>query len=436
VQIRIKLFFSVAVTLSLACAGYGGRLLTEPNKTPQAAEAPVQVGESSKIPPNDYGAQGSWLCRPGVKGACNVDLTTTIVAANGALTREAWTGRTDAPIDCFYVYPTVSTDPTPNSDMNPDAAELNVIRQQFARFGSVCRLYAPMYRQVTLAGLRVMFAENRVILDRGLGYDDVKDAWRYYLEHDNNGRGFVLIGHSQGSFVLAELIRQEIDGKPVQSRLVSAILLGATVAVPRGKDVGGTFPHLPLCHSSAATGCVITYASFRSTIPPPPNTLFGKVAEPSMVAACTNPAALSGGEGQLHAYLDATGRTIASTQQPKPKPWVVPERPIETAWVSLPGLLTARCATNENATYLEVTVHGDPSDPRVTDITGDLMGGNQILANWGLHLIDVNLALGNLVDIVGQQAKAWEAKAKKTTEGGSVIGGNRGILTAKPAFLQ
>src|SRR5579864_7353756 len=93
-----------------------------------------------------------------------------------------------------------------------------------------------------------------------LGTEDVRDAWRYYLEHDNKGRGFVLIGHLQGSFVLAELIRQEIDGKPVQSRLVSAMLLGTTVAVPRGKDVGGSFEHIPLSHSAVATGCVITYA--------------------------------------------------------------------------------------------------------------------------------------------------------------------------------
>jgi len=79
--------------------------------------------------------------------------------------------------------------------------------------------------------------------------------------------------------------------------------------------------------------------------------------------------------------------------------------------VSVPGLLTARCASNENATYLEVTVHGNPADPRVDDITGDL-GGATPLANWGLHLIDVNLAMGNLVDIVGQQSKAYAAKAR------------------------
>ncbi len=198
--------------------------------------------------------------------------------------------------------------------------------------------------------------------------------------------------------------------------MVSAILLGATLAVPRGKDVGGTFQHLPLCHSASQTGCVVTYASFRSTVPPPANTLFGKVTDPNMVAACTNPAALGGGAGQLHAYLSKAGSTIVGTAPPKP--WTMStstnsEPPIDTPWVSVPGLLTAKCASNENATYLEVTVHGDPSDPRVDDITGDLMAAGQPLAMWGLHLIDVNLSMGNLVDIVGQQAKAYLAGSRK-----------------------
>ena len=55
-------------------------------------------------------------------------------------------------------------------------------------------------------------------------------------------------------------------------------------------------------------------------------------------------------------------------------PWVTREQPIDTPFVSVPGLLTAKCATNENASYLEVTVHGDPADPRVDDIAGDVDG--------------------------------------------------------------
>jgi hypothetical protein len=371
--------------------------------------AALTAGLAFAQAPNNYADPASWLCRPGQHDACDVDLTATVISAGGTFTRETWKADPNAPIDCFYVYPTVSTDPTPNSDMIADPAERNVIRQQFARFASQCRPYAPLYRQITLAGLRKMIAGGGggASLERGLQYDDVRDAWRYYLEHDNRGRGFVLIGHSQGSFILAELIRNEIDGKPIQSRMVSAILAGATQSVARGKQTGGSFKNVPLCRSATQTGCVITYVSFRSTTPPPANTRFGKVTADGMAAACTNPAALDGGSGELHAYLATEGSTIVQTTAPKP--WVVPERPVETPWVSVPGLLTARCASNEHATFLEVTVHGDASDPRTDDIIGDLGAPGQILTDWGLHLVDMNLAMGNLVEIVGRQAKAWTA---------------------------
>ena len=82
--------------------------------------------------------------------------------ANGKLTHESWAGNPKAPVDCFYVYPTVSNDPTPNSDMVPGPEEKNVVRSQFARFGSQCRLYAPMYRQVTLTALRAFLTGQPV----------------------------------------------------------------------------------------------------------------------------------------------------------------------------------------------------------------------------------------------------------------------------------
>jgi hypothetical protein len=398
-------------------AAIAAATLLQPESTapqPPATTATPPAADTAPPKPNDYADPKAWLCRPGRKDdACAVDETATVVAADGKLTRETWSADPNAPIDCFYVYPTVSTDTTPNSDMTADPAELNVVRQQFARFASQCKPYAPLYRQVTLAGLRRLLSTGASgnVLDRGVQYDDVKDAWNYYLQHDNNGRGVALVAHSQGSFILNRLIRDEIDGKPIQSRLVSAILLGTTVSIPKGKDVGGSFKTVPLCRAATQTGCVITYASFRSTVLPPANTLFGKVPEADMAAACTNPAALAGGSGELKAYLDAKGRTIASNALPKP--WVIPEQPIDTPWVSVPGLLTAECATNENASFLKVTVNGNPNDPRVDDITGDLGAGGNVLANWGLHLIDVNLAMGNLVDIVGQQAKAYAAKSKK-----------------------
>jgi len=396
---------AIGTVLLAGMAGAGvAKAQTPPPAPPAAAEAAKP----------DYADPKAWLCRPGAHDACDIDETTTVIAANGTLTKETWKADPNAPIDCFYVYPTVSTDPGQNSDMNPDAAEINVIKQQFARFASKCRPYAPMYRQITLVGLRKALAAPGAALNWGEGiqYDDVRDAWNYYLKNDNKGRGVVLVAHSQGSFILIDLIKREIDGKPIQSKLVSAILMGTVVPVEKGKDVGGAFQQIPLCHTASQLGCLISFASFRSTVPPPANTLFGRVPDANMAAACVNPAALAGGSGQLHAYLSNDGRTITGTS--KPKPWVMPEVPIETPFVSVPGLLTAKCTSNENASgYLEITVNGDPSDPRVDDITGDLGVGTNVLANWGLHLIDVNLTMGNLLDIVGAEAKAYTSKSKK-----------------------
>lgn len=357
---------------------------------------------------NDYADPKNWLCLPGRQDACAVDQTATVVAADGKLSRETWKADPAAPVDCFYVYPTVSLDPGGNSDMTAGPEENGVVRVQFARFAAQCRLYAPLYRQATLTALRSAATANPIAADRMLAYNDVLDAWNSYLQRDNNGRGVVLIGHSQGSGVLTGLIRNEIDGKPAQSRLVSALLLGSNLAVPKGKDVGGVFQSIPLCRSSKQTGCAISYVSFRSTVPPPGNSRFGRVDGPDMVAACTNPAALGGGKGELRAYLTSSGRSIVGSAA-EPRPWVTPAQPIETPFVSVPGLLSAECVSNQHGSYLAVTVHGNPLDPRTDDITGDVMTNGQVNASWGLHLIDVQIALGNLVDIVREQGRAFAA---------------------------
>ena len=371
--------------------------------------APQTPAPAADLPPNDYADDKNWLCRPGRKGdACDVDLTTTIVAADGTMTREAFTPNPKAPIDCFYVYPTVSTDPGMHSDMNPDPAELGVVLQQFARFASVCRTFAPMYRQVTLVGLRKMLAGGGggSPLARGLAYDDVRAAWLSYLKRDNQGRGVVLVGHSQGAFILTELLKQEIDGKPAQKQLVGAYLLGATVPVAKGKDSGGALQHIALCRKPGQTGCVVNFSAFRSTMTPPANTLFGKADDPAQSGSCTNPAALGGGSASLHSYFVTSGSLIV-TSVPTPN-WAA-GKTIDTPFVSMPGLLTAQCATNEHATYLEVTVNGNPSDPRIDDIPGDLVIGKPV-PMWGLHLIDVNLVMGDLLKNVDAQAKSYSRR--------------------------
>jgi Protein of unknown function (DUF3089) len=267
-----------------------------------------------------------------------------------------------------------------------------------------------MYRQLTLTALRALATGHPIPVDRALAYNDALDAWNYYLSHYNQGRGVILIGHSQGSSILTNLIKQEIDGKPVQSRIVSVILAGTNLPVPVGKDVGGAFQKIPLCRSASQIGCVIAYASFRANVPPPENSRYGHVQGDGMMAARTNPAALGGGSGELHSYFTTKGG-IVDFGLSEQKPWTTGTQPVDTPFVSVPGMLTAECVSDKNGSYLAVTIHGDPGGPRASDIAGDVVVGGEVRTEWGLHLIDVQEAIGNLLSIADQEAKTYLTSA-------------------------
>ncbi|HEU4625462.1 MAG TPA: DUF3089 domain-containing protein [Steroidobacteraceae bacterium] len=371
--------------------------------------------QSSPVAKNDYSDPASWLCRPGRSddacGQANQDAT--VVRADGSTQIERFHADPNAPIDCFYVYPTVSLASGGNAAMQVTRQERAVVSQQFARFASVCRPYAPLYRQATLTALRSSLKGHPVSIDRALPYNDVKDAWEHYLAHDNQGRGVALIGHSQGSLVLAQLVSKEIDGKPIQSRILAVILAGYRLQVPVGKDVGGDFKSIPLCHSAAQLGCAINFASFRANRPPPADAkLFGASAGPGLQAACVNPAALGGGSGPLHAYL-ASGIEPPVVDSAPPGPWTHPPKPISTPFVEVPGLLSAECRNTGTHNYLAVTIHASPGGARSDDITGDVVIDGRVREDWGLHVVDMNLAMGNLIDIVRQQGRAFLAKKSR-----------------------
>ena len=149
-------------------------------------------------------------------------------------------------------------------------------------------------------------------MSQELAYADVLAAWQFYLANDNHGRGFVLVGHSQGTGVLSQLVREEIDGKPIQSQMVSALLMGGggRLAVKPGDTAALIFPHTPAL-SDEYRDRLHYWASRRFARKPrrSAGTLFEKSPEGAH-PACANPAALSGREGVLDAYLSASGETL------------------------------------------------------------------------------------------------------------------------------
>jgi hypothetical protein len=337
-----------------------------------------------------YADPTHWVCRGDIADVCDDAYPVTEVAADGATSVRNVGPAIDPPVDCFYVYPTISDDSTLNSDLIA-GSEIGVTTQQAAQFDSVCTVYAPMYPSVTLAGL---FDPN-IAGDRATAwqtaYDGVEEAWRHYLANDNQGRGVILIGHSQGAGHLANLLKTVIDTDPAQRRLlVSAYIIGSAVGVPAGADVGGDLQEIPLCRTVDATGCVVTYATFRATQGPPPDAFFGKPRSGEGVAGCVNPAAPAGGRGVLSSAISSAD-------------WALADRSLTptTPFMDMPGLITAECVDRDGFSYLEITVNGDPADPRADDIQGDLS------PQWGLHMVDIPLAAGSLLDMARQQIDAY-----------------------------
>ncbi len=335
-----------------------------------------------------------WLCRPGLAAnPCEPSLETTVYNAQGKVLGVQHVRRARHPkIDCFYVYPTVSDQKTPTADFTIDPVLRSIALYQAARYSSECRVFAPVYRQITLAAL---FSGAVVTPEmRETAYQDVRHAWLDYLRHDNHGRGVVFIGHSQGAGVLRRLVREEVDVKPsVRKKLVSAVLLGGNVTVKKGQDIGGDFQHIPACRSNRQVGCVVAFSTFDA--PVPPNSKFGRTSDPNLEVLCTNPAALSGSSANVDPIyptepfapgLIATGNTLLGIPPPTATP----------PWVESRDAYRAACSADGGANVLQVTALG--ASP-VIKTSPD--------ATWGLHLVDANIALGDLVHLVDRQGDRW-----------------------------
>jgi hypothetical protein len=350
-----------------------------------------------------YRQDANWLCRPGTtaRNACTArPLDATVIEADGARHIDPRPPldqrRPTAKVDCFYVYPTVNFDDSQANDLAmaaDDAAETFVTQAQFAPYVTRCNAFAPLYRQASLGHV---FSDPDA---QKLAYGDVRDAFRYYMAHFNQGRPIVFVGHSQGSGMLGQLLHDEFDGDDeLRPRLLSALLIGGGTDVPVGGDVGGTFARLPLCHGPADRSCIVGFNTYAADAPPGPDALFGGGHAPGFTGACVSPAALSGREGGgLAAVLPTFGDEAPPGLQASR--FVPPGPPVTTRWIELPGALTGECRTTaEGRTYLAVAAAVTPGDVR--DVSPLLQGPSA----WGLHIPESNLAQGDLLDWVTAQS--------------------------------
>ena len=341
-----------------------------------------------------------WLCKPGIgSNPCKPGMDTTRISPTGeVLGVDRLSAARKPKADCFYVYPTVSDDPTPNSDFSVDPEERSIALYQAARYSLRCRVFAPMYRQLTLSA--ILSGGSPTAEQAQLAYSDVVSAWKNYLRRYNDGRGVILIGHSQGSYLLRQLVHDRVDNrKGIRKRLISALLLGGNVTVPEGGNVGGDFQHVPGCRKPSQTGCVVGFSTFNAPVPAearfgrPGNVLTDLASEGDVL--CTNPAALGGGSALLRTVYPsepfAPGTTIGAGTEAVG----IPRPAVTTLWTESTAY-TGACSSADDADVLQIApVAGAPTLNAIPD------------PGWGLHLVDANIALGNLTDLAGRQIKAY-----------------------------
>jgi hypothetical protein len=396
---RVLQVAAIAVVVAWSSASCsGGDTSDAPNDRAAVTAATSSPARFEGYSSSTYAQDRYWLCRPGgttTNHCLAASLDSTIVRADGTseVAPHEPAQPASAEFDCFYVYPTI-----PGIDFGPD--QLNdvdplttlpnkvvVLGLQAARFTEACNVYAPVYRAMTQSGWTAPPDEREAALD--LAYRDVHDAFKHYMANFNDGRPFVLIGHSQGSIHLERLIRDELDDDPgLRQRFISGLLIGGTVQTPRGEDVGGSFETVPLCRTETQRSCVIAFNSYAGDPPPDPaiHNVFGHDG-PDTVAACTNPAALGGGAGELTPYLPSAlpSVTVAGVT-------------VTTPYVQVPHAISAVCTSGGGMTYLAMSPSTEPGDPRNVE---------QAVTNsgfWGLHLMETNLTQGNLIDLVRRQS--------------------------------
>jgi hypothetical protein len=164
--------------------------------------------------------------------------------------------------DVFFLHPTTLLGPRKEgSNAKIDDPVINYktdyspIMYQASAFNESARVFAPRYRQAHIG----MYSEKDSASKYAafnLAYEDVKNAFLYYLKNENNGRPIIIASHSQGTTHATRLLKELFDGKDLSKQLVCAYLIGMGVKK-------NSYEKIPICTDSSKTGCFVSWRTFR-----------------------------------------------------------------------------------------------------------------------------------------------------------------------------
>ncbi|MBU4336666.1 MAG: DUF3089 domain-containing protein [Actinobacteria bacterium] len=238
-RVRARTLAVLAVVVALGAAGCA-------STTGTGSTAPTSSTPSSsaaKVTPTDYSDPAHWLAVP-----------TTI----------------DKPVDVFYLYPTSYTKANasqpvvgPIDDPGMMAGAAVALQRQATAFAPSANIFAPYYRQADTASRAAMPQSEQVEVVAGAPTVDGIAAFEYYIEHDNDGRPFILVGHSLGSNVMANLLEQYMPKhKDVYKRMVAAYVVGYSIT----PDYLAANPMLKFAEGADDTGVIVSWNTEATTV--------------------------------------------------------------------------------------------------------------------------------------------------------------------------
>ena len=337
-----------------------------------------------------------WLCRPGLaRDPCTTSRATTVFGRDGTSHVVAAAPAKNPPVDCFYVYPTVSLQATANANLHVDPTERAVAVAQASRFSQVCRVYAPMYRQITLGSILRPGGINAVT---GSWPTERTRRFRDYLAHYNDGRGIVFIGHSQGATILIRLLQQEVDaaracGAGSSRRCFSAATSPSRRAGPSAAT--STHPGLHVAPKPAASSPTrATRRSRRRTAVRAHRSDGARLLAPRhRRERAPDPVRQPGRAGRRHGgprpVLPVAGADLRARRA---------KLSVTTPWVAFPGEFTA-AVIHRRRDVAAARVRPAPDRARA--------GQPPDAADRGAARVDVNIALGDLVALVRDESTAY-----------------------------
>ncbi|OUP32623.1 hypothetical protein B5F25_08700 [Bacteroides sp. An19] len=168
-------------------------------------------------------------------------------------------------VDLFYVVPTCIWDYTDSLGQtrhhmdifNTEQRALTDPSIQLAKsvLADSCNFFSPYYRQISMDSWLTL--DTALIEERfKLAYQDVADAFHYYMEHDNQGKPFILAGHSQGAKAVIELLKREMT-PDISRKLIATYAIGYTVTP---EELAG-YSTLRPAQDSIDTGVLIGFNS-------------------------------------------------------------------------------------------------------------------------------------------------------------------------------